>query len=627
MSTDPIGDLQDLADEDRWPRYLILVPSYGAGPSIRTVATMLSEMNYPAKCWRAVFISDQHETALVSRRSLEIGHEIVTSAAHSNRPRLVPTREAGLLLREALHQKSSSLLCVAAFGIRGRTLLWAWAEAQVESVPRGYSIDDRLNVPARQIIEDALLRGSRSATKVLEDTALLCGVDPETQHANPELAIRLALGELNKRRTRRALFRELRASLRNLPLDPVELAELSERVLHEHERLARLIATTYAGRHPATQTVLDEVLPRIARSNIAHVTRPAADRRNKALALNYGFEEASAYGWVQQDTQVMVIDCDSLVHASALALTSREMLQHPEPNAIWQLLPITTNNYAGRNWLVRSIIVSDSIAGPGRWARSVRTRRRPDLTAGSGMVMSAAFLSYLRRRYGEPWDTSIICEDARIVLSQYGLLDGASKLTRLVPAYVLEAAPEQAGVWATYRAFWSQRVRWGTGGMDEVAGLARARTADMLVSSINFEQLPRSARLVIRANLRRLRLLVLWTSDHIWWSGIALAPVLWVGIARLVDVGSLWILVVGWSLLIGFPALTLALVWKPHIVPLVPGGIGNPAWAIARTVPVLVVLAIPYVWPVIAAQAMFVLGFRRRLKRLNWNPATPKPQL
>ena len=128
--------------------------------------------------------------------------------------------------------------------------------------------------------------------------------------------------------------------------------------------------------------------------------------------------------------------------SSSLAVVAREIRSDPELNVVRQMAPISTSNYAGNNAFVKVVGCLDTLGSMGKWARSTRTLERPDLPAGSGLVIPAPLLEFLRRTRGSPWDGSTITEDARLVISDYGLLDGATRRTKFVPVHLLEAVPE-----------------------------------------------------------------------------------------------------------------------------------------------------------------------------------------
>ena len=427
----------------------------------------------------------------------------------------------------------------------------------------------------------------------------------------------LAVGEQiwSAPRTPRGLAGELQSAL---PLPGSSLAALRTRLL-SHGFQGR-IAAAFSRANPCTGAAVDEVLHRLKRPNLVHCRRPPG-KRNKASALNFGFDQASQRGWLGPRTHIMVLDSDSFLPANALALSALEIARDPERNVIRQLLPVTSTNFNGRNWLVRTIIAADSMAAPGRWAGNVRTQVRSDLTAGSGVVIPAAFLNHLIQAYGEAWDTSIICEDARMIISQYAVLDGATKRTKMVPAYVLEGAPEQERVWPTYIAFWRQRLRWALGGMDEFASLLRVPLRRMLVRSGDFSTMPGGVRLAAAAHWRKFRLLLSWLKEHLWWSGIALAPLLWWTAEILCGAPPWPARAIGYFCLFLIPGLLLQGLFQRRLAALIPGGVSR--WQLVELLIALICVSIPFILPVVFAQLVCLAGQRGRLAA--WNPATPKP--
>jgi cellulose synthase/poly-beta-1,6-N-acetylglucosamine synthase-like glycosyltransferase len=208
-----------------------------------------------------------------------------------------------------------------------------------------------------------------------------------------------------------------------------------------------------------------------------------------------------------------------------------------------------------------------------------------------------------------------------MIMSQYAILDAASKRTKLVPAFVLEGAPEQERVVPTYVAFWRQRVRWSLGGMDELNSIRKVRLQHLLVSSRDFSPLPPGWRIVAQAQWRRFRLLISWLKEHLWWSGIVAAPVLWM-IAEMACGAPPWeARLFGCLCIFLVPGLLLQTLFYRHVAPLIPGGVSRSQ--LVALLFALITLSIPMVLPVLFAQLVCLAGQRGRYA--GWNPATPKP--
>jgi cellulose synthase/poly-beta-1,6-N-acetylglucosamine synthase-like glycosyltransferase len=601
----PLERLRAVAPVAEWPRFVLFVPAYRSPRCIGTVVRILQYLQYPRNLWRVVIVTDQAEIEAQAARNHAIAEDVREAVRLARAPSRVSPAQAALILHAADRGGLPSLDYVSAFGMSPRATTDAWAEFLLELQDRGYSPDDGVPAEARKWLAEAASETAHAAARAAGDLAeavnlpagCVVSPDPCGGMRRPSRAVHRALHRACAARSR---SEESRLSA------PGKLNSLEQVCSQLNPSTTEAVESCLAG----------------AEGRFSHFVRPPGPR-NKAAALNYAFCACQSRGWLDGGTHVMVLDSDSHLHTGSLALTALEILQDPEPNVIRQLLPVTTTNFNGRNWLVRTIIAADSMAAPGRWASNVRVQARADLTAGSGVVIPASLLRYLASEYGEPWDTAIICEDARMILSQYALLDGVCKKTRFVPSYVLEGAPEQDGVWQTYRAFWSQRVRWAIGGMDEVAALWRAPLRTCLTDSRDFRPMaaPRRARGVARA--RRFLLMAVWLKEHLWWSGIILAPVLWLAAEAACGAPGLAVRCLGLAVLAGVPAALLRAIFTRHVARLIPGGVSS--WQVAGLFFSLLLTALFFVLPVAWAQLLCLTGVRRRLAATGWNPGTPKP--
>lgn len=610
-TTRPMEQIEKFMPRAFWPNFVIFVPAWGAGQCIARTAAILDHSSYPREFWRVIFVTDEPEREAANFQSQNVVEDICNAIATGTLLKRVSIEHAALILYLADGGRSRSIDYVLLLCTNAAEVLPKWAALLVAMAERGIDPDESVASRARQILSEMASDARRIALRIANDIVTMTGISGGL----PSLPIE-PLASTKSQATRR-VRRELRLSSQEAAVSDPDLLKRLRQV-----DLRKLVSDTHRQLSPSTAEALDSCLTTLHASNVHHFVRPRGIR-NKASALNFAFSEADRRGWLQDDTQVMVLDSDSYVHSDVLAIAAIEILRDPEPNAIRQLLPITTTNFAGRNWLVRTIIAADSIAAPGRWASNVRASRRADLTAGSGVIIPVSLLRHLLRTYGEVWDSKIICEDARMILSQYAVLDGVTKKTKFVPGYVLEGAPEQSGIWKTYTAFWRQRLRWAIGGMDEVSALLRAPIGQMLVRSRDFQPMMTTRRQAVLAMLRRLLLTGAWLKEHLWWSGIAMAPVLWLSAEIGCGKPAWWVRCTGLLLLLGTPLLFLYYVFARRVVPLVPGGVSRRQYVFLFFS--LIVTSVLYVLPVIVAQLLCICGVRRRLMRQHWNPATPKP--
>ena len=606
-------------DITRWPRFLLLIPGYRSASSMPAVGTILANQDYPRQLWRAVFISDQHEEDEVTDQNRQIAGDLYRAVDHRQLPRDMPVSDAALTLFLADDGRASSLVYLRLFMPNDKRLVVAWGQMLLSLVLRGRALESTLAPDIRGLVEGiagrAMDLASRNSDGIMQTTG--CRIDdPYRLGPSSRLAASLAHEELRRTRTGRQLCSRL--------LEPAaasgdwkeECTALRERVLGDgalRERIQELCITA----NPSTGAAMQTRLAELGHPGLYHFLRPPLGRA-KPAALNAGLEYAVQRSWLQdENTSVVVLDSDSMLHRSALAVAAHEILCDPEPNVIRQCLPITTLNFNFRNWLVKGIIACDAMGAPGRWARSVRTQSRADLTAGSGVVIPFSLLRYLRDTYGEAWDSGVICEDARMIISQYSILDGASKRTKMIPAFVLEAAPESSqGVLKTYGVFWRQRLRWAFGGMDEVAALWHVSLNRLLVSSTDFRPMEGTIPQKARAIGRKNRLLFLWLADHLWWGATALAPVLWIAAELLCRPSHSPVYAGVCILSFALPLWLLLVVFKRNVVPLIPGGIArNPKWVLVQTYCWMCMASSFYVWPVVAAQMACLLHVRWLFKR------------
>ncbi|MGO9269515.1 MAG: glycosyltransferase family 2 protein [Terriglobia bacterium] len=609
----PSARLETLAGRSAWPRFVLCVPAWGSGRCIGLTASVVNHLRYPRELWRVVFVSDQLELDIVNARSHEIGKDIFDALVNRTAPTSISIEHAALLLYLVDGGQTRSIDYVLLFGPSRTAASRAWAGLLAALARRGIGPDgcvpERVCERLNSLVREHSLAAREATTQVATMMGIPADVLPDSagsaNWADPLLLQRIS--------------RQLHRAIPGLQ-GADTAGVLRERLLSG--AIEEGIATAYHKSNPSTKEAVEACLARLGAANMHHFLRPRGVR-NKASALNYAFLQAERHGWLDDETHVIVLDSDSLLHPDALAIAALEILRDPERNVIRQLLPITTTNFSGRNWLVRTIIAADSMAAPGRWASNVRTERRADLTAGSGVIIPTSLLRYLRHAYGEPWDSKIICEDARMIMSQYAILDGATKKTRMVPAYVLEGAPEQDTAWRTYVAFWHQRVRWAVGGFDEVVALFRTSSKSVLVRSLDFSHPSVTPLQRVAAMGRKLHLTFAWLKEHLWWSGIVLAPFLWIAAEATCGAATWSVRCIGLLLLFVVPGALLRYIFARQIAPLIPGGVSSRQ--LLALLILLVLMGLPYILPVVAGQVLCITGVRRRLARRQWNPATPKP--
>jgi cellulose synthase/poly-beta-1,6-N-acetylglucosamine synthase-like glycosyltransferase len=375
----------------------------------------------------------------------------------------------------------------------------------------------------------------------------------------------------------------------------------------------------------STQSVTEQLIIDHRDTNI-HLLDPE-NRGFKPGALNYAYNYIRDRGLINQpeNTYFLIIDADSLLPVNALSKTASEIVKHNPCNSIMQMVSIPTANFFFKGWFSKFISIADSIGAVGKWARSTRRQLKPDLHAGSGVVIPAPLLEFIMTVEGKPWDTSTLTEDARIIIGQFGTMNRALNKTQMIPVYLLEAVPNQSTFWGTYKSFWNQRRRWTTGGYDEFYYLLfRSNsflhthydrdTAKWISEKQNdlFEWLPK---------LRQTWRLLQWLWDHFLW-GIGGFIILthWTLVSILITKPSPLICWAGLGSLILTPLLFLLIPLR-EIKWYIPDNVSK------RRMLLLYVQCFVGIWlyalPVVCTQLCCILGFRKGFS--EWKP-TSKPR-
>ena len=89
----PVAQLRKLAKLADWPDFIVLIPAFGAGRCIQTVAAILAEQDYPAGRWNAIFVSDEPELAAAAERAEEAAMAIQNAVRARSAPKSLPVAE------------------------------------------------------------------------------------------------------------------------------------------------------------------------------------------------------------------------------------------------------------------------------------------------------------------------------------------------------------------------------------------------------------------------------------------------------------------------------------------------------------------------------------------------------
>lgn len=374
----------------------------------------------------------------------------------------------------------------------------------------------------------------------------------------------------------------------------------------------------------STQECVKATIRLLDNRNLHHLD--PINRAFKPGALNIAYREIQRRGLLSspEKTFFIIIDADSLLPRQALSTIVKEIGRGNQSRSILQMVSIPTANFFCAHWLSNFIAFADAVGAVGKWARSTRRQLRPDLHAGSGVIIPATLIAYIEATEGTPWDESTITEDARLIIGQFGAMNLGSNKTCLVPVYLLEAVPDRAHFGPTYKSFWQQRQRWTKGGIDELGymlGRSRAFSYSRFdPASRRWQSFAPSQRERLSSAVQRVRRVSHWIGDHLMW-----------GVGGIVFLSHWWI----FALLLGEPPvelrlLSLALLLAtPQVFLLgpgravsyfVPGGIGR------KRKMLLYLQSFTLIWiyclPVAATQLACALGFGARL--MDWK-TTGKP--
>ncbi len=427
------------ADEEQLPVFHILVAAYESAESIGPVIRAIANQGYPASRLHAWFICEHSEKLKKEEQARQL-------AGNATRPLPPDAAVPGTLLRfywrcageglgsldSYLHEVTRGRLC----GYLNDPEVWPLA---LEDLLLWF-----LRTPGRKPgmlatlarsqsqqlgIEREADRIEQTVDRIVEDFTRLLGSPDVYRRSDLELElVRAAIRKRPLRRLARELFAPLAAA--GMEVCIPDLAVI--------ERTARRLT-------PSTQEVVQQAIERLPSGNL-HLLDPH-NRGFKPGALNAAYREIKKAGLLANpgDVYFLIIDSDSLLPANALRAAAAEVLRNGQERSILQMASIPTANFFAEGWFSKFIAFADAIGAVGKWSRSTRRQLKPDLHAGSGVVVPATLTEIVERIAGRPWDESTLTEDARLIIGQFGLMNGARNKTGMVPVYLLEAVPNQPG--------------------------------------------------------------------------------------------------------------------------------------------------------------------------------------
>ena len=613
---------EDAAKKHDLPTFHILIASYQAGQSIGPVLRAAAHQDYPV---------DNYYVWVITERSEQLRKERLVSQ----------------LLRQAEDARASEAIVAPLLPLSWRCFSKQKAsiEAWIEEVTSG-DLRGQLSGPGAEtlVLEDFLSRLLRVRDRA---TLYSCGKLAPLGFRSGEIAVMESTLQQIERNVDRILgdFTRMLGSAQVYKRDDLEVQLLAQEVRkRELKRIGKRFCDRFSEPSPkptvpdserieevarlallSTQDMTQQIITELPTARIRHLD--PYKRGPKPGALNAAYRAIKYEGLLDNPNGVyfIIIDSDSLLPSNALSAVAKEILRPNGVPGILQMVAIPTANFFSGNWYSKFISFADAIGAVGKWARSTRKQLKPDLHAGSGVVVPASLAQFIEAKTGDVWDRRTLTEDARLIIGQFGMMNDVRNKTRAVSIYLLEAVPEDSSFVGTYKSFWNQRRRWTVGGYDEFFYMLRSpgwlRHARFDPSSRKWEVCQPELRERITSRLRQTRRLALWLWDHFIW-----------GIGGLIVLTHWWLT----SVVVGSPSGAIArlglvaLLLAPLVFLLIPGR--RLYWFIPgglsiRRACLLYALSFLAIWlycaPVVATQLACVFGLRARI--IEWRP-TQKPR-
>ncbi|HEX8072434.1 MAG TPA: glycosyltransferase [Pyrinomonadaceae bacterium] len=604
------------------PTFHILIAAYEAGDSIGPVLKAAAHQDYPEERYYIWAITEHSEQLKKDARVKKLlGGPQGVARAGSPPDSLLPffwrcrSQELGTL--EAWSAE------VAAGSLRGfLTQPGVWSLVLEDLLLRLLRAADREAVYAADVLAPLQLRGREARVIELE----LRRLEARVARTADDFVRLLGRADVCERG-------DLEAQLVGQVVGTRRLARVGKRLCR---RLAGpsvkaewpdadAMQRTAAALTPSTQEVIRQLAGELNHPHVRHL-----DPRNRGFkpgALNAAFRQIRAEGLLAEPENVyfVIIDADSLLPAHALAAAAREIRRGDHPPALLQMTSIPTANFYNGGWYSKFIAFADAIGAVGKWARSTRRRLKPDLQAGSGVVVPATLSQFIEAQTGFAWDETTLTEDARLIIGQFGMMNGVRNKTRMVPVFLLEAVPAGESFRRTYQSFWNQRRRWSVGGFDELFYLLRCprwlRHTRFNPVTHRWEQYAPATAERVKTRLRQLHRAGLWLWDHfIWGIGGFIVLTHWWLISVAVRGPGGTIRAAGLATLLLSPLLFVAVSGR-QLAWFIPGGLS------ARRMCLLYLQSFLAIWlyclPAVATQLACIFGFRSRI--VEWKP-TQKPR-
>ena len=619
MCDEPL-DKEPNAHPESLPTFHILIAAYRAAHSIGPVLRAIANQDYPKDRYCTWVITEHSELKASNRQAERLVEQICNLEAED----IIDDQLGQVLWRclmkdvLAIDDWIKELTSGAPRAYLSHNHLWPIVLA--DFLHRLFLLPDRdcfyksaaftrMQLSAREAthLKHVLLQIDAKTSKVAADFGRILGNDK--LYTNSDLASHLIQEQLHKGRMQSlgtCLCRRFADSSATMPQISRQVAEWAVRLTL-----------------PSTQAVVQQL-----RADYPHSEIKLLDPYNRGFkpgALNIAYRAIRDQGLldISSSSFFLIIDADSLLHSAALRTTALEAT-YQAPPGIMQMTSIPTANFFSTHWFSQFVSFADAIGAVGKWARSTRKQLKPDLHAGSGVLVPVALAEFIERETGFAWDEKTLTEDARLIVGQFGMMNGVRNKTRALPTYLLEAVPEGDRFISTYNSFWNQRRRWTVGGYDEIFYMMRCpfRLRNSCFDSYlrRWEVCKQSKQAVVSC-LRQLNRLVEWCWDHFMWGlGGFMIMTHWWLISLLLAAPSRPVSIVGLTALLLTPAAFLAIAGK-QLSWFIAGGLSfNKACQLYICAFFAIWL---YCFPTVLTQLRCFLGLRG--KDLKWRP-TQKPR-
>lgn len=617
-----VDDQQQNCAPNELPHFHILIAAYRAGHSIGPVLKAIACQDYPKGRYDAWVITERSEQLAVNNQIHRVVSHVVDPALSvSNREKWAPflwrcfsdnvgTIESWIELLTSGDLRS--LLCVNnIWPTFIKDLLSRLIRIPNRTIPYLSRELAPLLFTAKEIraIYDVTEQIESQANRLLADFARILGTDNIYTRSDLE-------NHLIQEQAHNGKLKEIGMQFCRRFANPALPVAVTSR-----ETAERVAKSTF----PCTQSVVQQYISRLSDISIRHLD--PHKRGPKPGALNAAYRTIKEEGLLDNRprTHFVIVDADSLLPVNALKTIAAEIGRKDSLPVIMQMAAVPTANFFSGNWFSKFVSFADAIGAVGKWARSTRKQLKPDLHAGSGVVVPARLSKFIEEETGHAWDETTLTEDARLIIGQFGMMNQVRHKTRAVPIYLLEAVPEGDTFASTYQSFWNQRRRWTVGGYDEFFYMLGSpgwlRNTRFDSSSCEWQKYEVGTMQSLASRLRQLHRLALWCWDHFMWGiGGLIVMTHWWLISVMVISPARPIAYMGLGALLIAPLVFLSIPGR-QLSWFIPGGLSSKRmWLLYFQAFVAIWL---YCLPTVATQLSCILGFRAKI--IEWKP-TQKPR-